>query len=185
VTAVTVLAAASTLAGCGLVGGHPSRQPAADTQSVGLTTFSVADRTRVPTLAGPALDGGRVSVAELGAGNIVFVNVWASWCGPCRTESPLLARSAAAMSGRGVRFIGIDEEDRPGPARAFARATGATYPHLVDADGSLLRRLRMLPQTGIPSTLVIDRHGRVAARVIGRISARDIRQVVDRLDREP
>jgi thiol-disulfide isomerase/thioredoxin len=185
VAAVTVLAAASTLAGCGLAGEPPDPQLSADTQTVGLTTFPAADRVKVPALAGAALDGTRVSLAELGAGSIVFVNVWASWCGPCRTESPLLARSAAALSGRGVRFIGIDEEDRLGAARAFARVTGATYPHLVDPDGKLLRRLRMLPQRGIPSTLVVDRHGRVAARVIGRITARDIRQVVDRLDREP
>jgi thiol-disulfide isomerase/thioredoxin len=146
--------------------------------------YPAGSRQRAPALAGAGLDGGRVSLRAVARGNIVFVNVWASWCTPCRTESPLLARSAAALSGRGIRFLGIDETDRPSAARAFVRHTGATYPQLVDPDGKLLRTLRMLPQRGIPSTLVIDRRGRIAGRVIGAITAAEIRVVVDRLERE-
>jgi thiol-disulfide isomerase/thioredoxin len=146
--------------------------------------YPAGSRQRAPALAGAGLDGGRVSLRAVAQGNIVFVNVWASWCTPCRTESPLLARSAAALSARGIRFLGLDETDRPSAARAFVRRTGATYPQLVDPDGKLLRTLRMLPQRGIPSTLVIDRRGRIAGRVIGAITAAEIRVVVDRLERE-
>jgi thiol-disulfide isomerase/thioredoxin len=171
------------LQGCGLAKGRPS-SPDSTTDVVGLRMYPVGSREQAPVLAGAGLDGSRLSLRAVARGDMVFVNVWASWCTPCRTESPLLARSAAALSARGVRFLGIDESDRPAAARAFVRATGATYPQLVDPDGKLLRSLRMLPQRGIPSTLVVDRHGRIAGRVIGRITAADIRVVVDRLEHE-
>jgi thiol-disulfide isomerase/thioredoxin len=175
--------ATGMLQGCGFAQGPP-RSQVSTTDVVGLRIFPVGSRERAPDLAGPGLDGGRVSLRAVGHGDIVFVNVWASWCAPCRTESPLLARSAVAMSARGVRFLGIDETDQPEAARAFVRRTGATYPQLVDPDGKLLRSLRMLPQRGIPSTLVVDRHGLIAGRVIGRLTAADIRAVVDRLEHE-
>jgi thiol-disulfide isomerase/thioredoxin len=171
------------LQGCGLAQG-PSRSTDSTTDAVGLRMYPVGSREKAPALTGSGLDGSSVSLRAVGHGDIVFVNVWASWCAPCRTESPLLARSAATLSARGVRFLGIDETDQPAAARAFVRRTGATYPQLVDRDGKLLRSLRMLPQRGIPSTLVIDRRGRIAGRVIGRITAADIRAVVDRLEHE-
>jgi thiol-disulfide isomerase/thioredoxin len=175
--------ATGLLAGCGLVHGPPQSQDRT-TDVVGLRIYPVGSRAQAPPLAGTGLDGSRVSLHAVGHGNIVFVNVWASWCAPCRMESPLLARSAAALSTRGVRFLGIDETDQPAAARAFVRRTGATYPQLVDPEGKLLRTLRILPQRGIPSTLVVDRRGRIAGRVIGRITAADIRAVVDRLEHE-
>jgi thiol-disulfide isomerase/thioredoxin len=171
------------LPGCGLAQGPPRSTDSAP-DAVGLRIYTVGSREKAPALTGTGLDGSRVSLRAVGHGDIVFVNVWASWCTPCRTESPLLARSAASLSARGVRFLGIDETDPPAAARAFVRRTGATYPQLVDADGKLLRTLRMLPQRGIPSTLVVDRRGRIAGRVIGRITAADIRVVVDRLEHE-
>ncbi|MDQ1625240.1 MAG: hypothetical protein QOJ49_738 [Actinomycetota bacterium] len=146
--------------------------------------YAVGHRHRMPALAGTGIDGQPVSLASLGLGKIVFVNVWASWCAPCREESPMLARSARALAPRGVRFLGLDEEDQPQSARAFVRSTGSTYPHLVDDEGTLLRKLRMLPQGGIPSTLVIDRHGLVAARVIGKVTATEIRRIVGVLEAE-
>jgi thiol-disulfide isomerase/thioredoxin len=151
---------------------------------VGLTMYAVGHRHRPPALAGTGLDGHPVSLASLGRGKIIFVNVWASWCSPCRAESPMLAKSATALAPRGVRFLGLDEEDQPQAARAFVRSTGSTYPHLVDDDGTLLHTLRMLPQGGIPSTLVIDRHGLVAARVIGQVTASEIRRIVGVLEGE-
>jgi thiol-disulfide isomerase/thioredoxin len=171
------------LQGCGFAQGPP-RSHGSTSDVVGLRMYPVGSRAQAPALTGTGLDGGRVSLSSVAGGDIVFVNVWASWCTPCRTESPLLARSAAALSARGVRFLGIDETDRPAAARDFVRMTGATYPQLVDPDGKLLRTLRMLPQRGIPSTLVVDRRGRIAGRVIGRITAADIRAVVDRLEHE-
>jgi peroxiredoxin len=96
----------------------------------------------------------------------------------------MLARSASALEAGGVQFVGLDEQDQGPAARAFVRSTGSTYPHLVDEDGLLLVRLRMLPQMGIPSTLVIDRHGRIAARVIGAVTASDLHRIIGRLEAE-
>jgi peroxiredoxin len=81
-------------------------------------------------------------------------------------------------SSAGVRFVGVDEQDRPDPARTFAASAGTTYPHLVDTDGKLLASLRLVPSSGIPSTLVIDRTGQVAARVIGPVDATTFEDLV-------
>ena len=136
--------------------------------SVGVTIYPSASRPSIPELAGPTLDGGPLALSSL-RGHVVVINVWASWCEPCRAESPALARVADATRSAGVRFVGIDEQDRAAPAREFAASVGATYPHLLDSDGSLLSSLRLVPSSGIPSTLVLDAQGRVAARVIGPV----------------
>jgi thiol-disulfide isomerase/thioredoxin len=151
---------------------------------VGLTSYPLAQRQVAPALKGTDLDGQPVSLASLGRDKIVFLNVWASWCGPCRAESPLLARSAKALAKQGVQFLGLDEQDPAAAARAFVASTGTSYPHLVDREGTLLRKLRLLPQMGIPSTLVIDRHGRIAARIIGAVTASEISQIVRNLQTE-
>ena len=82
---------------------------------------------------------------------------------------------------RRVRVLGIDERDDAGAARAFAASRGATYPSLYDPDGTLLARLPMLPQSGVPSTLFLDRRGRVAARVVGPVDAHVLRRILRRL----
>jgi thiol-disulfide isomerase/thioredoxin len=109
----------------------------------------------------------------------VVLNVWASWCEPCRGESPLLGRVAAATSGAGVRFVGIDEQDRADAARTFAASAGTTYPHVQDPDGSLLHSLRLVPSSGIPSTLVLDESGAVAVRVIGPVAPETFQALVE------
>lgn len=103
------------------------------------------------------------------SGDVIVLNAWASWCEPCRAESPALASLASSTQPLGVRFVGLDEGDRQAPAKAFVATAGTTYPHIVDTDGTLLASLRLVPATAIPSTLVLDRSGHVAARVIGPI----------------
>ncbi len=115
---------------------------------------------------------------------MVVLNVWASWCGPCRSESPALARTAAAFSGRPVRFIGIDEQDDKRLATKFIATTGAHYPNLVDEHGQVLGELTLLPQAGVPSTLVLDRHGRIADRFIGLVTGAEITSAVTALLKE-
>jgi thiol-disulfide isomerase/thioredoxin len=175
------------LAGCSSLSAAspaPADSTTAAVSVVGVTTYRIGHRQVMPALAGTGLDGRPVSLSAVGRGKIVVLNVWASWCDPCREESPMLARSATALAAEGVQFVGLDEQDRVPAARAFVRSTGSTYPHLVDKDGLLLVKLQMLPQMGIPSTLVIDRHGRVAARVIGAVTASDIHRIIDRLETE-
>jgi thiol-disulfide isomerase/thioredoxin len=146
--------------------------------AVGVTTFAVGDRPSIPDIAGTTLDGSRLALSSL-RGHVVVLNVWASWCEPCRDESPLLGRVAAATSSSGVRFVGMDEQDQADAARAFAASSHTTYPHVLDADGRLLRSLRLLPSSGIPSTLVLDDTGAVAARIIGPVDPATFRSLVD------
>jgi thiol-disulfide isomerase/thioredoxin len=182
---VTCVVGGLLLAGCagggGAVGGATS---ANSTDVVGVTTFPVEGRSLPPALAGKTLTGTTLSVSSYAPGDIVFINVWASWCDPCRAESPMLATESKALANDGVRFLGIDEQDTAPAARAFVTSVGATYPDVVDADGSLLRKLKLLPQMGVPSTLVLDRHGRMAARVIGPMTAVQLQKIVKTLDSE-
>jgi thiol-disulfide isomerase/thioredoxin len=183
VLVVTVMAA--SVSGCGLAAPSVSTQGSSTTvDGIGVTAYPVQQRVTVPNLAGTTLRGPGLSLANFGRGKIVFLNVWASWCTQCRQESSALRDSAIALAAQGVRFLGLDEQDVASDARAYLSSTGITYPQVIDGDGALLARLRMLPQMGIPSTLVIDRHGRVAARVIGPVTSSEIRQIVRNLAAE-
>jgi thiol-disulfide isomerase/thioredoxin len=135
---------------------------------VGVTTYAAGSRPALPEVSGRTLDGTETSLASR-HGHVVVINIWASWCGPCRTESPALARAAEQTAGLGVLFVGIDEQDVAANARAFAEEAGTTYPQLVDEDGTILAALRLVPLSAIPSTIVLDPKGDVAVRVIGPI----------------
>ncbi|MDQ6687862.1 MAG: SCO family protein [Actinomycetota bacterium] len=157
--------------------GHSSGDFAHSADSVGVEIFPVAQRKPAPALVGTTLSGSRLSLKSRLGNGVVAVNVWASWCGPCRQEMPLLARADRTA----LRVVGLDERDQAGPARSFASSRGATYPSLRDPDGQLLRLLPMLPQMGVPSTVFIDGHGRIAARVVGPIDERSLRLVLSRI----
>jgi hypothetical protein len=96
----------------------------------------------------------------------------------------MLATAAKALKGHGVTFLGLDEQDHATDARDFVASVRATYPDLVDGDGSLLRKLKLLPQMGVPSTLVLDKHGLMAARVIGPMTSEQLDQIVKSLQSE-
>jgi len=99
-------------------------------------------------------------------GRPVVVNVWASWCGPCRTEAPLLQRAATRYDDE-VVFLGVDSKDGIRPARQFLDRYDITYPNLFDADGSIRRALGM---RGFPTTYIFDRRGELVSTVFGGIS---------------
>lgn len=143
--------------------------------AAGLTMFAAEDRPMVPALQGSTLDGVPFDLASL-RGHVVVVNAWASWCGPCRAESPGLSRASKATYRQGVRFVGIDTRDQASAAQAFRRAFGITYPSVVDTDGRLMLAFaKVIPISGIPSTLVIDPAGHITARVIGPIDYTTLR----------
>ncbi|WP_165036988.1 TlpA family protein disulfide reductase, partial [Candidatus Protofrankia californiensis] len=114
-------------------------------------------------------------------GTVVVVNVWASWCAPCRAETPGLVEVYAQTHTQGVAFLGINIRDSLGAAQAFVRDYHVPYPSLYDPSASLLVRLRVLPPTTIPSTLVLDRRGRVAARFLNAVAPDDLRPVLSQL----
>lgn len=99
-------------------------------------------------------------------GRPVVVNVWASWCGPCRTEAPVLQRAFAQYRNR-VSFLGVATSDQADDARSFMKRYGLRYPNLLDETG---RIKAVLGVPGLPTTLVFDRDGKVVASVLGGVS---------------
>ena len=130
------------------------------------TTVPPDQRKPAPALAGTTVEGATFDPSML-TGKVVVVNVWGSWCAPCRKEAPDLQAAATQTSGTAV-FVGINTRDLDqAPALAFQRAFGVTYTSLYDPTGALLLGFTDLPPNAIPSTLVIDAKGRVAARIVG------------------
>lgn len=126
---------------------------------------------RLPCLgSGPAID-----LAAL-AGQPTVVNVWASWCGPCRREMPGV-QQVFRQYGDEVRFLGVSTKDDPRAAAAFVEQLGVTYPQVIDQDGRLLRHLGA---PGLPVTVVLDVHGRVSTRHLGEMTAEQLRDAIDR-----
>lgn len=117
-------------------------------------------------LAGPTLDGTVLDLADL-RGSVVLVNVWASWCGPCRDELPVLVAAQERWGDDGLEVVGIDTRDRESAARALLSERGATsIRSVVDQDGRLALSWGAL---GVPETFVVDRSGIVRARSIGPV----------------
>ena len=102
-------------------------------------------------------------------GTPVLVNIWASWCGPCRQEAPFLAAANRTYGDR-VRFVGVDILDERGSARDFIRASGWTYPSVYDPSGAIRDALGVIGQ---PATLFYDADGTGggAAVVFAQLSA--------------
>jgi thiol-disulfide isomerase/thioredoxin len=141
------------------------------------TTVPPDQRKLAPTLQGTTVDGATFDPTTL-AGKVVVVNVWGSWCAPCRKEAPDLQAAASQTKDTAI-FVGINTRDLDqAPAQAFQRAFGITYQSLYDPTGALLLGFTDLPPNAIPSTLVIDAKGRVAARIVGGTTSATIVGIV-------
>ena len=124
------------------------------------------------------------STADL-RGAVVVLNVWASWCSPCRAEAPHLEAVWSASQNGGVQFVGLNTRDSDASAKGFVSSYGLTYPQLLDPDGRQQLLFRdTLPPQAIPSTLVLDKEGRVAARVLGQVTESGLLGVIEPLVQE-
>ncbi|WP_411104798.1 TlpA disulfide reductase family protein [Streptomyces sp. cmx-4-9] len=145
-----------------------------------------AARVHAPALAGDDLDGKPVSLAGF-RGQVVVLNVWGSWCAPCRAEADDLAQLSRQTRDDGVRFLGINTRDRErAAAQSFVRAHGLGFPSLHDPTGELLLRFppAALNPQAIPSTLVIDRRGRIAVAIGGAATAGQLQPLIARVAQE-
>lgn len=173
-TAILVLAL--TLSSCGNSTQVASKSYVAGNGTV--TFIEPKDRKIGPTFSGTTLDGENF---ELPHGGIVVVNVWASWCAPCRAEAPTLA--ALANKYKGVVFVGVLTRDSEVAARAFQNRFNLPYPTLVD-DSVLLGFRDTLSANAIPSTILMDPKGRVAARISGEITVASLSDLIEKLHAE-
>ncbi|MEV0393537.1 TlpA family protein disulfide reductase [Polymorphospora rubra] len=128
-----------------------------------------------PALAGPTLDGGHFDLAE-NRGRVLLVNVFASWCGPCRRELPLLVDAERQWSAQGVRLVGLNVKDGTTAVRALLKETGTeSMTVLPDPDGTLAVGWGA---RGVPETFVVDRDGRIADRIRGEVTRQWLEQRV-------
>jgi thiol-disulfide isomerase/thioredoxin len=147
----------------------------------GAVTFIPPDeREPAPEFGGPLLgEDGEFWLADA-AGEVVVLNVWGSWCPPCRKEAPALQAVYEDVRDEGVQFVGINIRDNTTDALRYEEEFGITYPSVVDTDGRRMLAFRdTLPPNAIPTTLIIDRDGRMAARVLGEITELTLREVLD------
>ena len=109
-------------------------------------------------------------------GNVLVVNFWYAACGPCIVEAPLLEEVWQRYQDQGVEFLGVNIYDQPATALSFARDNNVTYPSVIDInDGRVkLAFAQVTPIQATPTTLVLDRQGRVSARIIGQLPSASI-----------
>jgi thiol-disulfide isomerase/thioredoxin len=182
--AAAAVGVAVLLGGCSTTGADEPTRGADQQGYVGssgaLTRIAPDQRTPGPKVSGVQLgaDKKTISTADY-PGKVVVLNVWGSWCPPCRQEAAGL-QAASVATKADAQFVGINTRDFSEAApEAFLRTSGVTYPSIFDPSGqSLLQLAGQVPPSAIPSTLVLDRQGRVAIRVLGPISETTLTDMV-------
>jgi thiol-disulfide isomerase/thioredoxin/predicted small secreted protein len=170
-----LLLVAALVAGCSTTGAdEPTRgagQEGYPQSRRNLTRIAPDQRKLLPPISGEALGAGRTLSSAEYPGKVVVVNVWGSWCAPCRSEAPDLQAASEQTKGT-AQFIGITRTDYdPAPAEAFTPAFKITYPSIYDPSGKVLLNFAdVLPPSAIPYTMIIDPKGRLAVRILGPIS---------------
>ena len=140
--------------------------------------YPAGHRPAAPGFTATTLTGSRLAFSSY-RGQVVVVNFWGSWCAPCREEAPTLAVTAQQYRSAGVSFLGVDVRDTTASALAFARNYGITYPSVSDAGSVVtLDFTSVVPIAGTPTTLVIDRTGRIAGAVFGTATYQELSDIL-------
>lgn len=129
-----------------------------------------------PVVFGGVTEDGEEFTSDDTAGSVTVVNFWYAACGPCRVEAKDLESVWQEYQDEGVRFVGVNTYDQADTAKAFAEEYGVTYPSLIDVDSGAakLAFASATPIQATPTTLVLDKQGRVAARIIGQLDGTSI-----------
>ena len=180
-----VLLAALLLTGCSTGAGAVEVNNGGEFRFVAGTpageVVPVDDRAAAPEFSGTLLGGGDFDSTELD-GQVAVLNFWGSWCAPCRVETPEFSEVADELTDDGVRFLGINvKETSEQFATAFVDRFGISFPSLYDPRGEVALAFRGYPANAIPSTIVLDPDGRVAAVYTGSVTQDDLRTVLDRV----
>ncbi|KQV18603.1 MULTISPECIES: TlpA disulfide reductase family protein [unclassified Kitasatospora] len=186
--AALAAAAALTLTGCTAdSSSSDGRTGFISDPNGGLDTAPLASRQTAPAISGITLRGDKAALADY-RGKVVVLNVWGSWCNPCRAEAKGLQEVWSKYQAQDVQFLGINTRDSDvNSAIRFEDSFGITYPSLYDPDATEILKFpkgSLNPQS-IPTTIVVDRQGRLAARSMRPISAEDLEKLIQPVLAEP
>ena len=139
-----------------------------------MVAYPVGQRPAAPDFTASSLTGTPINFASY-RGKIVVLNIWGSWCGPCRGEGQTLMYLDKEYGPQGIAFLGDDIQDTPASALAFLRGDGITYPSVNDSNGAVEQRLSLaVPIAATPTTLVIDKTGHIAGQIDGAVTYPEI-----------
>ena len=182
-----IAVAALTVAGCdgGDIGANTPLSSGASFvgSSYQSTFFRPGSRSEAPAVSGTTVTGQKLSLAAY-RGDVIALNFWGSWCAPCRSEAPALGTMATQLQPKGIRFVGIDIRDEPTAALAFMQDFGISYPSISDPSDFIAALFHDFPPAAIPSTIIIDRTGRIAAVIIGPVTYRNLRPLLTQVAAE-
>jgi thiol-disulfide isomerase/thioredoxin len=152
--------------------------------STSAVLYPAGHQPMAPDFTATTLTGARLNFSSY-RGQVVVVNFWGSWCGPCRSEAPVLAVTAQQYKPAGVAFLGVDVRDTTASALAFTRNFGITYPSVSDSGSEVtLDFTSAVPIAGTPTTLVIDRTGHIAGAVFGTVTHQELADILAKVTGE-
>ncbi|MDR6435251.1 thiol-disulfide isomerase/thioredoxin [Paenarthrobacter nicotinovorans] len=143
-----------------------------------VTEFAKADRAAPVALKGTLFNGQTVKPEDL-QGKVTVLNFWFAACAPCRIEAPQLEALHQDFKDQGVQFFGVNLRDEQATAEAFDKTFNITYPSFNDKDGAVLLSVSgIVPPGAVPTTLVLDKEGKVASRVLGEIEKSTLKALI-------
>lgn len=144
-----------------------------------VSEFAITERDEPLEFAGMT-DTGEAVTSEQYRGHVLVVNFWYAACAPCRQEAPWLQALSQQFADEDVQFLGVNVRDSTATAQSFAATFGVTYPSVIDTDGSVTLAFSGLASpTAVPTTVVLDRQGRAASRIIGLIEQSTLESMID------
>lgn len=143
-----------------------------------VTEFAASDRKAAIAIKGTLFDGTEVTAQNF-QGKVTVLNFWFAACAPCRVEAPALESLHQEFQGQGVQFFGVNLRDEKPTAEAFEKTFSLSYPSFNDKDGTVLLSVSgIVPPGAVPTTLVLDKQGRVAARVLGELQKSTLKALI-------